>query len=129
MFPFEFNGRQYNECTVDGSTVRPWCATSSNFTQDRQWAYCECRWCSVLIFFFSISTFPFCEFYYHKIISTSKLVGTEIMDKKNPVISYGSSSSVSVFPFHRQQNGKFYTRVDPTYTNRIIVRGCFFNIL
>ncbi|XP_020625512.1 C-type mannose receptor 2-like isoform X2 [Orbicella faveolata] len=47
VFPFEYNGRQYNECTVDGSTVRPWCATTSNYTQDREWEYCELQqsWC------------------------------------------------------------------------------------
>lgn len=57
VFPFEYNGRQYNECTVDGSTVRPWCATTSNYTQDREWEYCECKRCSVLVFL--IGTFPF----------------------------------------------------------------------
>ena len=50
VFPFEYNGKQYNDCTVDGSTVRPWCATTSNYTQDRGWEYCEGERYSVLIF-------------------------------------------------------------------------------
>lgn len=50
VFPFEYNGRQYNDCTVDGSTVRPWCATTSNYPKDGEWEYCECKRGTVLIF-------------------------------------------------------------------------------
>lgn len=98
VFPFEYNGRQYNECTVDGSTVRPWCATTSNYTQDREWEYCECKRCSVLVFL--IGTFPFLWLFFlskNDIHLKASVHGDHW--QKNPFIPYGSSSSVPGFSF------------------------------
>lgn len=45
VFPFEYNGRQYNDCTVEDAAWRPWCATTSNFSRDGEWEYCDCKRC------------------------------------------------------------------------------------
>ncbi|XP_029452555.1 cation-independent mannose-6-phosphate receptor isoform X2 [Rhinatrema bivittatum] len=39
VFPFQYNGKTYNECTNDGRN-QPWCATTGNYTGDRNWGVC-----------------------------------------------------------------------------------------
>nr|ACX47462.2 mutant coagulation factor XII [Felis catus] len=40
-FPFQYNRQLYHTCIHKGRPGRqPWCATSPNFEQDQQWAYC-----------------------------------------------------------------------------------------
>ncbi|XP_029798614.1 coagulation factor XII isoform X2 [Suricata suricatta] len=40
-FPFQYNRQLYHTCIHKGRPgPRPWCATSPNFKQDQQWAYC-----------------------------------------------------------------------------------------
>ncbi|XP_041604740.1 coagulation factor XII isoform X2 [Vulpes lagopus] len=40
-FPFQYNRQLYHKCTHRGRPgPQPWCATTPNFEQDQQWAYC-----------------------------------------------------------------------------------------
>uniref|UniRef100_A0A8C9KHH3 Coagulation factor XII n=1 Tax=Panthera tigris altaica TaxID=74533 RepID=A0A8C9KHH3_PANTA len=40
-FPFQYNRQLYHTCIRKGRPgPQPWCATSPNFEQDHQWAYC-----------------------------------------------------------------------------------------
>ncbi|XP_054573755.1 coagulation factor XII [Eptesicus fuscus] len=40
-FPFQFRRQLYHQCTRRGRLgIRPWCATTPNFDQDKRWAYC-----------------------------------------------------------------------------------------
>ncbi|XP_013011708.1 coagulation factor XII [Cavia porcellus] len=40
-FPFQYNRQLYHHCIHKGRPgPRPWCATTPNFDQDQQWAYC-----------------------------------------------------------------------------------------
>ncbi|XP_049503717.1 coagulation factor XII [Panthera uncia] len=40
-FPFQYNRQLYHTCIRKGRPgPQPWCATSPNFEQDQQWAYC-----------------------------------------------------------------------------------------
>ncbi|XP_078093148.1 zinc finger protein 335-like [Mustelus asterias] len=40
-FPFTFLGKKYDECTSDGRIdKRFWCATTSNFDEDKKWGFC-----------------------------------------------------------------------------------------
>ncbi|XP_051887013.1 matrix metalloproteinase-9 [Pristis pectinata] len=40
-FPFKFYGKMYSECTTAGrSDGKPWCATTSNFDEDKKWGFC-----------------------------------------------------------------------------------------
>ena len=44
-FPFVFNNRVYNKCTREGREGLDnelWCATTSNYDQDRLWGFCTC---------------------------------------------------------------------------------------
>jgi len=41
VFPFTFNGIQYNKCITEYNTI-PWCATTSNYDWDLQWGNCDC---------------------------------------------------------------------------------------
>lgn len=39
MFPFTYNGEDYNSCSnVDSG--RLWCATTKDFDTDNKWGYC-----------------------------------------------------------------------------------------
>ncbi|XP_007943478.1 cation-independent mannose-6-phosphate receptor [Orycteropus afer afer] len=40
VFPFIFNGKNYEECAVE-VRPRPWCATTSNYDRDHQWGFCK----------------------------------------------------------------------------------------
>ncbi|XP_067904603.1 zinc finger protein 335-like [Heterodontus francisci] len=41
VFPFEFNGKMYDQCTSDGREDRyRWCATTSNYDADRKYGFC-----------------------------------------------------------------------------------------
>ncbi|CAH2324758.1 72 kDa type IV collagenase [Pelobates cultripes] len=41
VFPFTFLGNKYNSCTTSGrSDGKLWCATSSNYDDDRKWGFC-----------------------------------------------------------------------------------------
>ena len=45
VFPFEYNGIQYHECTQVGSfrTWKHWCATESgNYDLHHKWGFCDC---------------------------------------------------------------------------------------
>ncbi|XP_069740757.1 matrix metalloproteinase-9-like [Narcine bancroftii] len=40
-FPFKFYGQEYHECITTGRTDgKLWCATTSNFNQDKKWGFC-----------------------------------------------------------------------------------------
>ncbi|XP_020018287.2 coagulation factor XII [Castor canadensis] len=40
-FPFQYHRQLHHRCTHKGwQGPRPWCATTPNFDQDQQWAYC-----------------------------------------------------------------------------------------
>lgn len=44
MFPFLFNGKNYEECVVE-SRARLWCATTANYDRDHEWGFCKhCKW-------------------------------------------------------------------------------------
>lgn len=44
VFPFVFDGTSYNACTTDGrSDGYRWCATTSNFDQDKKYGFCPNR--------------------------------------------------------------------------------------
>uniref|UniRef100_A0A8C6IVR5 Matrix metalloproteinase-9 n=1 Tax=Melopsittacus undulatus TaxID=13146 RepID=A0A8C6IVR5_MELUD len=44
VFPFIFDGTSYNACTTDGrSDGYRWCATTSNFDQDKKYGFCPNR--------------------------------------------------------------------------------------
>ncbi|XP_078411534.1 matrix metalloproteinase-9 [Cetorhinus maximus] len=40
-FPFIFLGKKYDACTTDGRVDKQlWCATTSNFDEDKKWGFC-----------------------------------------------------------------------------------------
>ncbi|XP_078275078.1 matrix metalloproteinase-9-like [Rhinoraja longicauda] len=40
-FPFKYYDQMYNECTTDGrSDGKTWCATTSDYDQDKKWGFC-----------------------------------------------------------------------------------------
>lgn len=42
VFPFTMGGKKYTDCTTEGMTEgRKWCATTSNYDDDRKWGYCS----------------------------------------------------------------------------------------
>ncbi|KAL9950579.1 hypothetical protein ACROYT_G043095 [Oculina patagonica] len=41
VFPFTYQGENYNSCTTINSKRRPWCAITPNFPRDREWGYCK----------------------------------------------------------------------------------------
>lgn len=44
VFPFVFDGTSYDTCTTDGrSDGYRWCATTSNFDQDKKYGFCPNR--------------------------------------------------------------------------------------
>uniref|UniRef100_A0A8D0CLB6 Fibronectin type-II domain-containing protein n=1 Tax=Scleropages formosus TaxID=113540 RepID=A0A8D0CLB6_SCLFO len=41
VFPFTVGGKTYNRCTTDYWLPGiPWCSTTANYDQDKQWSYC-----------------------------------------------------------------------------------------
>ncbi|XP_036385207.1 matrix metalloproteinase-9-like isoform X2 [Megalops cyprinoides] len=41
VFPFTYNGKSYSQCTTAGFFPgAPWCATTSDYDTDKEWAYC-----------------------------------------------------------------------------------------
>ncbi|XP_028929797.1 epididymal sperm-binding protein 1-like [Ornithorhynchus anatinus] len=40
VFPFHYDGKQYQACTAQNSPAGYWCGTTSNYTRDKQWSYC-----------------------------------------------------------------------------------------
>ena len=41
VFPFIYGGVEFNQCTYYGRTQR-WCATTSNYDDDKVYGYCDC---------------------------------------------------------------------------------------
>jgi len=41
VFPFTYWGKQYNGCTPDKTTGKPFCATTSSWDTDRLWGFCK----------------------------------------------------------------------------------------
>ena len=40
MFPFSYDGEQYNSCT-DMDSSRLWCATTRDYDADQKWGHCQ----------------------------------------------------------------------------------------
>ncbi|KAM6164610.1 matrix metalloproteinase-9 [Rhynchocyon petersi] len=50
VFPFVFLGKEYSSCTREGrGDGRFWCATTSNFDQDKKWGFCPDRGYSLFL--------------------------------------------------------------------------------
>ncbi|XP_076134137.1 B-cell receptor CD22-like [Alosa pseudoharengus] len=41
VFPFRYGGKVYRDCTTEGISLGPWCATTYNYDKDRKWRFCE----------------------------------------------------------------------------------------
>uniref|UniRef100_A0A8C5WXI9 Insulin like growth factor 2 receptor n=1 Tax=Laticauda laticaudata TaxID=8630 RepID=A0A8C5WXI9_LATLA len=39
VFPFQYNGKNYDRCTAEGRE-HPWCATTDNLGRDQKWGFC-----------------------------------------------------------------------------------------
>lgn len=53
MFPFTYNGEQYNSCT-DTDSHKLWCATTADYGADHKWGYCQ----SKMYYFFFLRLTP-----------------------------------------------------------------------
>ncbi|XP_040837322.1 matrix metalloproteinase-9 [Ochotona curzoniae] len=50
VFPFVFLGKEYSSCTSEGRRDgRLWCATTSNFDNDKKWGFCPDRGYSLFL--------------------------------------------------------------------------------
>ena len=41
VFPFTYEGKQYDTCIWGGQSTSYWCATTDNFDRDEQWDICK----------------------------------------------------------------------------------------
>ena len=71
LFPFIYNGVEYDDCTVVNSfdSWRPWCVTKQGSSgEDDKWGYCDCEENSTVSLNASCEVFsgiPVCEAYLH----------------------------------------------------------------
>ena len=47
MFPYTYNGEQYNSCT-DVNSRKLWCSTTRDYNADQKWGYCQSELCNLI---------------------------------------------------------------------------------